>query len=89
MSNNTDPNPPARRDEEFPKTTTIPEGWVTDALMESNNNTGPVAIDGSGSTDNGTRPAVEVDESLFARRLDPFPKPNTIPNGWDLSGMSK
>jgi hypothetical protein len=84
MSNILDPNPPARREEEFPKTTTIPEGWVTDALMESYNHTGPVEGD---AADNGTRPTTEVDESLFTRRLDPFPKPNTIPNGWDLSGM--
>ena len=85
MSKNMDPNPPARRDEEFPKTTTIPEGWVTDAMMESYNQTGPVSPNGDGN--NGTRPVVDVDESLFTRRLDPFPKPNTIPNGWDLSGL--
>jgi hypothetical protein len=84
MSNIQDPNPPARRDEEFPKTTTIPEGWVIDALMASYNETGP-ANDSNGN--HGTRPSVEVDESLFTRRLDPFPKPNTIPGGWDLSGM--
>jgi hypothetical protein len=29
-----EPNPPARREEDFPKTTTIPEGWMTDTLME-------------------------------------------------------
>lgn len=87
MSYNLDPNPHARRDEEFPKTTTIPEGWVTDALMESYNHTGPVSTEAEGTTNNGTRPVAEVDESLFSRRLDPFPKPNTIPNGWDLSGL--
>jgi hypothetical protein len=32
-----EPNPPARREEDFPKTTTIPDGWVTDALMEAYN----------------------------------------------------
>jgi hypothetical protein len=83
MSTNLDPNPPARRDEGFPKTTTIPEGWVTDAMMQSYNESGPATPEG----DTGTRPVADVDESLFARRLDPFPKPNTIPNGWDTSGM--
>lgn len=86
MTTNQDPNPPARRDEAFPKTTTIPEGWVTDAMMASYNQTGPVSQEVD-PANTGTRPVADVDESLFARRLDPFPKPNTIPNGWDLSGM--
>ncbi len=25
-------NPPSRREEDFPKTTTIPEGWITESL---------------------------------------------------------
>jgi hypothetical protein len=37
MFKNQEPNPPARREEDFPKTTTIPDGWVTDALMEAYN----------------------------------------------------
>ena len=85
MSTKYDPNPPSRRDESFPKTTTIPEGWVSDAIMESYNHTGPAA---NGHNGNGAeRPTVDVDESLFSRRLDPFPKPNTIPNGWDPAGL--
>jgi hypothetical protein len=32
-----EPNPPSRRDEDFPKTTTVPEQWVTDALMDAYN----------------------------------------------------
>lgn len=86
MSKKQEPNPPARRDEEFPKTTTIPEGWDTDALMESYNHTGPAPANGNGA-DNGSRPSATVDEHLFTRRLEPFPKPNTIPTGWDLSGL--
>ena len=86
MSTILDPNPPARRDEAFPKTTTIPEGWVTDSMVPAANQPGP-AVPEVDKANTGTRPVAEVDESLFARRLDPFPKPNTIPNGWDLSGM--
>lgn len=37
MTTNRDTNPPSRRDEDFPKTSTIPEGWVMDALMEKYN----------------------------------------------------
>jgi hypothetical protein len=84
MSSNHEPNPPSRRQESFPKTTTIPEGWNGDALMASYN---PNMIP-DGAEDEvqaATRPAPDVDEELFSRRLDPFPKPNTIPNGWDLS----
>jgi hypothetical protein len=29
-----EPNPPSRKEEDFPKTTTIPDGWIMDALME-------------------------------------------------------
>lgn len=34
MSTTAQPNPPSRKDEDFPKTNTIPEGWVTDAMMD-------------------------------------------------------
>jgi hypothetical protein len=37
MTNSYEPKPPSRREEDFPKTTTIPDGWVTDALMEAYN----------------------------------------------------
>ena len=92
MSAHTDPNPPSRKDESFPKTTTLPEGWSGDALMSTYNP--PAAIPpqegeftASGAMQCSHRPAPQVDEELFNRRLDPFPKPNTIPNGWDLSEM--
>jgi len=34
MSKTNEPNPPSRKDEDFPKTNTMPEGWVMDELME-------------------------------------------------------
>lgn len=34
MSANYEPNPPTRKPGGFPKTTTFPEGWVMDELME-------------------------------------------------------
>jgi len=74
------PNPPSRREEDFPNTTTIPEGWSTEAFGSASANTERGSMDG--------RPAPQVDdETLFQRRLDPFPKPNTIPGGWDTSSM--
>ncbi len=85
MSNNNEPNPPSRKQESFPKTTTIPEGWNGEALMAANNSAMVVPDTGSDRVQAVSRPAPNVDEELFGRRLDPFPKPNTIPNGWDLS----
>lgn len=41
-SNSREPNPPSRKEEDFPKTTTIPDGWVMDALTEVYNSTGTV-----------------------------------------------
>ena len=32
----------------------------------------------------GLHPSLKM-KACSKRRLDPFPKPNTIPNGWDLS----
>jgi hypothetical protein len=99
MTGKNDPNPPSRRDEDFPKTTTIPEGWMTDDLMDYYNRPPAPASDNGadpsqktaradGQNSENTRPIPVVDdESLFTRRLDPFPKPNTIPTGWDLSRM--
>jgi len=76
------PNPPFRREEDFPKTTTIPEGWSTDSIHPSSRDKE------ASSAENCCRPTPTVDdESLFQRGLDPFPKPNTIPNGWDLSSL--
>ena len=34
MSANFEPNPPSRKPGGFPKTNTMPEGWVMDELME-------------------------------------------------------
>ena len=80
----TDPNPPTRKDESFPKTTTMPEGWNGDALLSSASPAGRMPEAGD-PAQGGQRPIPAVDEELFTRRLDPFPKPNTIPTGWDLS----
>ena len=79
------PNPPSRKEEDFPKTTTIPEGWIIEEIMQ---NPSGSPDDSSSQAEDNTRPAPVVDdESLFNRRLDPFPKPNTIPAGWDLSSI--
>jgi hypothetical protein len=86
MSTMMDPNPSTRKNEAFPKTTTLPEGWNGDALMTSAS-ASPSARKDAVSEEN-VRPTPTVDEELFSRRLDPFPKPNTIPNGWDLSEMN-
>lgn len=48
-----EPNPPSRRDEAFPQTTTIPNGWDTDAIMERYNPTYP--LPGTEPTNNGQR----------------------------------
>jgi hypothetical protein len=78
-----DPNPPSRKEEDFPKTTTVPEGWIVEALTDA-----PVPNTGGTAPEDNLRPVPQVeDESLFTRRLDPFPQPNTIPSGWDLSAI--
>lgn len=87
MYSTIEPNPPSRKNEDFPKTTTIPEGWNGDALMASAVNGAPSET-GEEKVQASSRPAPEVDEDLFTRRLEPFPKPNTIPTGWDLSELS-
>jgi hypothetical protein len=107
MSHATEPNPPARKDEDFPKTNTIPDGWIMDALMEVYNRNGSVSDRGvtvseeqiipvptTGATCEkvngkshpvepaaGQTPCTDETESLFARRLDPFP------SAADLTGM--
>jgi len=40
MSASREPNPPSRKEEDFPKTNTIPDGWIMDAVMEVYNNAG-------------------------------------------------
>lgn len=42
MSKTGEPNPPSRRTEDFPKTNTMPEGWVMDELMSVYNRNGSV-----------------------------------------------
>jgi hypothetical protein len=79
------PNPPSRKEEDFPKTTTIPEGWIAESLPLPG---AAASLETAPAEGENTRPApVASDESLFKRGLDPFPKPNTIPTGWDLSAM--
>lgn len=83
---NVEPKPPSQRDEKFPKVMTFPEGWNTEAMTASqaNGKAAPAGV----QADENTRPVPVVnDEELLNRRLDPFPRPNTIPNGWDLSTM--
>ena len=107
MSTSKEPNPPSRREEDFPKTNTIPDGWVMDALMEVYNGSGsvydrgvtildqrstPVPATGTvnGKVNGKSHPVEPVsaretsdgdNDSLFSRRLEPFP------SAWDLSGM--
>lgn len=40
MFKKSEPNPSVRRSEDFPKTTTMPDGWSMDALMETYNGCG-------------------------------------------------
>ncbi len=104
MSTTKDPNPPSRREEDFPKTNTIPDGWVMDHLMDVYNRTGsaydrgvanemPVPVPMTGSTCpriNGKSHPVEpsepqqspAEDSLFARRLDPFPSASDLTGMW-------
>jgi len=79
------PNPPTRREEDFPKTTTIPEGWSTEHITSGMSNS-PEANQSEAVENHRPAPVVE-DESLFRRQLEPFPKPNTIPGGWDMSNL--
>ncbi len=101
-----EPNPPSRKEEDFPKTNTIPDGWVMDNLMEVYNRTGSaydrgvaseqaVPVPATGSTcpkTNGrthhqptdvqaSAPAADG-ESLFARRLEPFPSASDLTGMW-------
>lgn len=46
MSANFEPNPPSRKPGGFPKTTTMPEGWVMDELMEYYNGGESASQDG-------------------------------------------
>ncbi len=80
----TEPKPPSQRDGKFPKVLTFPEGWNTESMTAAHSNGKTVPT--SDQADENTRPvSVVSDEELLNRRLDPFPRPNTIPNGWDTS----
>ncbi len=46
MSTPFEPNPPSRRSEDFPKTNTIPDGWVSGVLMDVYNNPAGAREDG-------------------------------------------
>ena len=96
MTTTKEPNPPSRKEEDFPKTTTIPEGWIMDDLMEAYNgergvtilNQAPVPTTGIApgktypvETDPAPETTTQENESLFSHRLEPFP------SAWDLSGM--
>lgn len=72
-----EPNPPSRKEEDFPKTTTIPAGWVMPELMEHYN--GEQAAESQEMTVPATGGRASVQESrttpceeLFSRRLEPF-----------------
>ncbi len=104
MSTTKDPNPPSRREEDFPKTNTIPDGWVMEHLMDVYNRTGsaydrgvanemPVPVPMTGSTcpkTNGkshVEPPSEpqhsaAEDSLFSRRLEPFPSASDLTGMW-------
>ncbi len=100
MSAAYEPNPPSRRDEDFPKTNTIPDGWVSDVLMDVYNSQNPTRADGptraaetalpatgANSRGNGKSQADEAaafpaSESLFARRLEPFPTESDVNGQW-------
>ena len=80
-----DPKQTEHREEKFPKTMTIPEGWNTENIIGHRN--GKDAPNGSPANGN-IRPAAAVsDDELLNRRLEPFPRPNTIPSDWDLSAF--
>jgi hypothetical protein len=86
MSPIVEPNPPSRKEEDFPKTTTIPDGWDTYAIMERYNTARPVPT--TGKTETGDpQPPAQSEAGEYCQTFDPFPKPNTIPSGWDLSEM--
>lgn len=82
MSPKTEPNPPSRKDEDFPKTNTIPGGWVMEELMDyyntapSNGKAKPAAQEDLPVPTTGKTAADSASqEELFSRRLDPFPAP--------------
>jgi hypothetical protein len=88
MSPIVEPNPPSRREEDFPKTTTIPGGWDTQALMDCYNPARPVPVPTTGRAEDAAQPPAQAETgSAFFQSFEAFPQPNTIPSGWDLSEM--
>lgn len=78
------PNPPIRRNEDFPKTTTIPEGWTTEKLSPA---ALPEITQDSTDEQNPSIEATGNNGNLSTSQLDPFPQPKTFPTGWDLSAL--
>ncbi len=95
-----EPNPPSRKEEDFPKTSTIPDGWVMDAIMEYYNGAStarrdavsiPVPDTGSAPRLNGKSHPVET-VSMPAPTEEDCDKLFTrrldpFPSDWDLTGM--
>jgi hypothetical protein len=82
MSKSMEPNPPARKDEDFPKTNTVPDGWVMDDLTAAYNPTvmrgkeSDMPVPNTGWQNCGVNGKTSrSDEELFTRRLDPSPAP--------------
>lgn len=80
MSTSSEPNPSARRAEDFPRTTTLPAAWH---LEDETPARGPsaenepmperaAAAAAAAVPATGNCPAAEP-ENLFSRRLEPFP----------------
>lgn len=72
MSKNFEPNPPSRKEEDFPKTNTMPSGWVLDDLTAAYN---PPCRENSEETPPSRRDCPNANnatppEDLFTRRLD-------------------
>lgn len=82
MSSHSEPNPPSRRNEDFPKTNTIPGAWNLDEMVEDSfaadrgSTYHGIPAEGSAAfpvptTGSEGQPDVTPDEELFTRRLDP------------------
>lgn len=103
MSTPKEPNPPSRKEEDFPKTTTIPDGWVMEALMEVYNGAGTVYDRGVSLMDQHNIPvpatgtAVGKSHPVMSDPAEENAAPDNdnlfnrrlepFPSGWDLSGM--
>lgn len=89
MSTVQEPNPPTRKEGDFPNTNTIPSGWVMDELTaaynpgmvkpHSNGKSAPTSPSNNGAETSS--PAADDDER-FSRRLDPYPTPGDEFGAW-------